>query len=165
MAVAVYVKMFLTLQALILLNNKSATSLPVGTVTCGEYRVLESVVSYELDNRGNWPCNISFNVNGRCDWICQQLRWYFLKIAGFNFWFLRSKYFYTASTKVDTFIFVRFKHIPTYAAKSNLVRSKPHQRQKCAASWSTQSKIIHDNKAMNDKRKTLLLIWVKLQIW
>ena len=39
-----------------------------------------------------------------------------------------------ASTKVDTFIFVRFKHIPTYAAKSNLVRSKPHQRQKCAAS-------------------------------
>ncbi len=36
------------------------------TLTCGDYRVLDSDTTYRLENRGTWPCSIFFNVKNEC---------------------------------------------------------------------------------------------------
>ena len=36
------------------------------TLTCGDYRVLDSGTTYKLENRGNWPCSMFFNIKNSC---------------------------------------------------------------------------------------------------
>ena len=34
-------------------------------VTCGDYETLDVGTSFDVDNKGTWPCQINFNVNNR----------------------------------------------------------------------------------------------------
>ena len=36
------------------------------TLTCGDYRVLDSGTTFKLENRGNWPCSMFFNIKNSC---------------------------------------------------------------------------------------------------
>jgi hypothetical protein len=53
---------FVFLQSVSLISAKHKSK----HVTCGDYRVLDSLTTLELDSRGTWPCSIFFNVNDAC---------------------------------------------------------------------------------------------------